>query len=119
MITTITSIEEIDHLLMVGPTGLVTYQDAQALEDRIQEWLETPEGTVSDMPWWGNRLAYLKHEPIGINLQVMAEMFIVQKLPFDVRNLQMRGILVESIDIDMIRVVIQYQLGTYVGEVVL
>ena len=112
-------IEEFDHLMMGDPTGLAQYQDARALEDRIQEWLETPEGTVADMPWWGNRLAYLKHEPQGVNLQVMAEMTIARKLSSDVRNLQMRGILVENMEIDMIRVVIDYQLGTYIGEVVL
>lgn len=112
-------IEEFDHLFMGDPAGVAVYQDSTALEDRIGEWLETPEGSVADLPWWGSNLSSLKHEPQGINLQVMAEMNIVQKLSQDVRNVQVRGILVESMGIDMIRVVIQYQLGTFVGEVVL
>jgi len=113
------TIEEFDHLLAGDPTGLATHADGNALEDRIQEWLETPEGTVADMPWWGNRLGAIKHEPQGASLQVMAEMSIVEKLPVDVRNVQVKGVLVENIEIDLVRVVVQYQLGTFVGEVVL
>lgn len=113
------TIEEFDHLLSGNSAGIATMQDGNALEDRVQEWLETPEGSVSDLPWWGNRLSSIKHEPQGVNLQVMAEMMIAEKLPRDVRNLQMKGILVENMDIDMVRVVVQYQLGTFVGEVVL
>ena len=119
MATETVEIEEFDHLLSGDPTGLATYQDGRALEDRVQEWLETPEGTVADIPWWGNRLAYLKHEPQGVNLAVQAEMTIAEKLPRDVRNLKMRGVLVENTEIDMVRVVISYQLGVFVGEVVL
>jgi hypothetical protein len=113
------TIEEFDHLLAGDPAGLATHQDNNALEDRIQEWLETPEGTIADLPWWGNRLGAIKHEPQGVSLQVKAEMSIVEKLPLDVRNVQVKGILVENMEIDMVRVVVQYQLGTFVGEVVL
>lgn len=113
------TIEEFDHLLSGDPTGLAVHQDGSALEDRIQEWLETPEGTVADMPWWGNKLSSIKHEPQGVNLQVMSEMLIAEKLPSDIRNVQMKGVLVENMDIDMVKVVVQYQLGTFVGEVVL
>lgn len=110
-------IEEFDRLLAGDSAGLAVYQDSAALEDRIQEWLDTPEGTVADIPWWGHRLAAIKHEPQGVNLQVKTEMAIVEKLPLDVRNIEMRGILVESMGIDMVRVVVQYQLGTFTGEV--
>lgn len=112
-------IEEFDHLMRGDLTGLALYENSDALDDRIAEWLDTPEGSIADMPWWGNRLSRLKHEPIGINLQVMTEMSIAQKLPVDVRNIDLRGIRVEVAEIDLIRVIIQYQLGTFVGEVAL
>lgn len=113
------TIEEFDHLLRGDLTGIARYENSTALDDRIQEWLETPEGTVADMPWWGNNLSALKHEPIGVNLQVIAEMRIARKLPVDVKNIDVRGIRVEAVEIDLIRVIIQYQLGTFVGEVML
>ncbi len=44
-------IEEFDHLLELNPaTEIKTYDDEDALADRIMEWLETPQGTVADLP---------------------------------------------------------------------
>lgn len=113
------NIEEFDHLLSGDPAGLAVHRDGEALTDRISEWLETPEGTIADIPWWGNRLMGLKHEPQGVNLQVFAEMMIAEKLPLDVKNLELSGVSVESVEIDRVNVVIACKVGKFSGEVVL
>lgn len=110
-------IEELDHLLQTGDAGIVHHEDNAALNDRLQEWLETPEGTVVDLPGWGNRLAYMKHEPPGNHLNIMAEMDIIEKLPRDINNLSVSGILVEFREIDLLWIGINFSLGNFTGEV--
>lgn len=110
-------IEEYDYLLSLDPlSGITAFQDGKALESRIREWLDTPEGSVADMPWWGNQLARLKFEPQGATCQVIAETLILTKLPFDVNNLRISGIRVENLEADMIRVIIDCQTGQFALE---
>ncbi len=115
----IDSIEEFDHLFRGDPAGLAIRAGASGLEDRIQEWLATPEGTVADIPWWGNQLSFLKHEPQGVHLEVLAEMLIAKKLPSDIRNIVMKSVRVVNTEIDLVKILIEYQYGVYIGEVVL
>lgn len=110
-------IEEIDHLFDTDDSGLARYEDNSALDDRIQEWMETPEGTVADLPGWGNRLAYMKHEPPGDHLNIMAEMDIIEKMPRDINNLVISGVSVEFREIDLLWIGINYSLGNFAGEV--
>lgn len=111
-------IEELDHLFKIGDGGIVHYEDNAALNDRLQEWLETPEGTVADLPAWGNRLAYMKHEPPGVHLNIMAEMDIIEKMPRDIDNLSVSGILVEFKEIDLLWIGINFSLGgSFTSEV--
>ncbi len=105
-------IEELDHLVSLSPgEGVKRHADEQAIGDRIIEWLETPEGTVADMPSWGHILRPFKHEPAGTNLAVIIEMAIVEKMPKDIRDLVIGGIRVDFDEMDMARVSILYHLG--------
>lgn len=107
-------IEEFDHLMGLHPTTEVrTYDDGKALTDRISEWLETPQGTVADLPGWGHNLAALKHEPQGVNLNVLAEMSIAVKMPQDIENLVIQDIIIEFMEIDLCKITINHYLGNY------
>lgn len=112
-------LEEYDHLmgLSTAPQDvLTTYSGADALNDRIQEWFETPEGTVADMPGWGNSLGALQHEPPSSNLEVMMEFRIVKKLAADC-GIPIYGVRVGFWDIDICNVQILYGGGMFNSEV--
>jgi len=109
-----TYIEEFDHLFELNPTTEIKkYDDEEALSDRIVEWLETPQGSLADLPGWGHNLIALKHEPQGVNLDVMAEMSITIKMPADIENLIIQSVSVEFMEIDLCRVVIRHRLGIF------
>jgi hypothetical protein len=108
-------LEEYDHLmgLSIAPQDIIaTYSDADALNDRIQEWIETPEGTLADLPGWGHKLGVLQHEPPSSNLEVMMEFRIVKKLASDC-GVPIYGVRVDFRDIDICRVQILYKGGIF------
>ena len=112
-------LEEIDHLigLSIDSTDPISrHQDADAINDRIMEWLETPEGTLADLPSWGHTLAYLQHEPPSENLEVMMECRILQKLPRDCR-IRIQGIRMDFLDIDLLHIIIMHDMGIFDREV--
>jgi len=107
-------IEEFDRLLELNPTTEIKkYDDEDALQDRISEWLETPQGTLADLPGWGHNLIALKHEPQGVNLDVMAEMSITIKMPQDIENLIIQSVSVEFGEIDLCQIIIRHRLGMF------
>jgi hypothetical protein len=107
-------IEEFDHLLELNPTTEIKkYDDDGALWDRICEWLETPQGTLADLPGWGHNLSLLKHEPQGVNLDIMAEMSITIKMPQDIENLIILSVSVEFTEIDLCLITIRHRLGVF------
>lgn len=111
-------ITEYQHLMDLSPhEGLETLYDVEALHDRIYEWLQTPQGTVADLPAWGHNLSPFKHDPPGPNIEVMLEMAIAKKLPQDVENLEIVGLRVEYPEIDMVKITIRHRLATYETEV--
>ncbi|WP_051328409.1 hypothetical protein [Desulfatirhabdium butyrativorans] len=113
------TIEELDHLieLSVDPQDAVTrYNDADAMNDRIMEWFETPQGSIADLPSWGNTLAALQHEPISESLEVLMEIKILKKLSIDC-GLQIQGLRLDFIDIDRIDIQIKHQYGAFSSEV--
>jgi len=110
-------IEEFDLLMELDPSGVVTHGDAAAVEERLTEWLLTPEGDHIDLPSWGNRLFGLKHEPPSESLNVLAEMALLEKLPRDVKDVNIRAVAVEFTEIDLCVVLIDYGQGIYQGEV--
>jgi hypothetical protein len=113
-------IEEFDHLLELNPTTEVRkYGNEDAMQDRIFEWLETPQGTLADLPEWGHNLMVLKHEPQSINLNVVAEMSIMTKMPQDIENLIIQGVSVEFTEIDLCRITIMHRIGIFEEKIAL
>jgi phage baseplate assembly protein W len=110
-------IEEFEWLMEIDETGIAVVSDADAMSSRIQEWFCTPQGTVADLPTWGHNLTQYKHEPLGSDLEVMVAMSITEKMPMDVKNLQMRNIAIEFQEIDFCYVVIDFAIGVFEGEV--
>jgi len=107
-------IEEFDHLLELNPTTEIKkYDDEDALQERIFEWLETPQGSLADLPGWGHNLIALKHEPQGVTLGVIAEMSIMAKMPRDIENLSIVGVDIEFAEIDLFHIVIRHNLGIF------
>ena len=105
-------IKEYDWLMSAAPDeGIKTYDDGAAMNQRVLEWLKTPIGDIADLPGWGSPLFSFKHEPDSVNLQVMAEMSIFQKLVHDIANIDLRHVSVEFQEIDLIYVVIEHGLG--------
>lgn len=109
-------LEEYSFLIELDQSGVTQIPDAAAIGERIREWIATPEGSVSDLPGWGNQLARLKFEPTGIDRNVLAEMLITEKLPIDVKDMVLRGVLVEFKDIDIMYLYIDYGIGTFEGD---
>lgn len=94
-------------------TELKKFSDGESVEERIREWLETPQGTLADLPAWGHNLGMFKHEPQGVDLEVMAEMAIMIKMPLDIEDLVITGVSVEFESIDLCRITIHHRLGIY------
>ncbi len=112
-----TIIEELDYLMELDEAGIVSTADETALNGRIQEWFDTPQGTVADAPAWGHNLLPLKFEPPGANSSVMAAMNILEKMPRDIGNLLMYGVAVEFTEIDLMIITMDHALGRWQGEV--
>ena len=111
-------IEELQHLITLNPdTGVERLAAGKAMDDRIKEWLETPEGTIADLPAWGSNLMKYKHEPTTATLEVLIETSIITKMPKDIHNLVIRGISVKPMALDLFYVTIAHSIGTYDGEV--
>jgi hypothetical protein len=114
------SVYDAEHLITSGINADVErFEDGDAINERIIEWLETPEGTVADIPSWGHNLLGFKHDPQGKQLEILMEMSIAQKLTKDIRDINLRGIRIEYLDIDMFLVMIIHQYGGTVSKLVL
>lgn len=110
------SYNELDHFLAVDEAGLLEHEDGQALNNRVSEWLATPEGTVADNPAWGHNLRPFWHDPESPLLVIQIEMAIVRKLPRDVRDVYIHRIGVAFTHKDRCVVVIQHHLGSFEQE---
>ena len=101
-------IKEYDYLLNGSPyEEVVIHDDLGAMGQRVAEWLDTPEGTVADMPGWGHPFYLFKHEPESDDLNVMAEMALYEKLTTDIKDLDLRGVSVSFSEIDRMDVAIK------------
>lgn len=109
-------IDELHHLMNTSPTGIKKVSGAYGMVDRIEEWLQTPQGTLIDMPSWGHNLKPFQHEPPGESLNVMLEMAIANKMPMDIDNLMVNGIKAEFVEIDLCILTINYQYGVFSTE---
>ena len=113
-------IEELHHLMNLDPdTGIQHFIDGPAMDDRIREWFETPEGTVADLPAWGHNLSQFKHAPINPTLNVLVKVAILKKMPVDIRNLVITNIAIQFKEIDLFHVVVVHRIGKYVDAVLI
>lgn len=105
-------IKEANHLIASSADeDVAKYVGEDAMGDRVQEWLETPEGTMANHPSWGHNLTQFKHDPLSPDLAILMELAIVAKLPRDIPDIILLGIDVTNLDIDLCRVVIRHQFG--------
>jgi len=111
--------DELDHYLAMDTAGIKQYAGGAGLNNRIHDWLATPEGTVADDPGWGHPLRPLWHDPQSPTLSLQIEMAIVRKLPADVRDVRIRRIGVAFTAIDRCAVEVVHDLGTYQDEITL
>ena len=70
-----------------------------------------------DLPAWGHTLYKLKHEPLGFNLNILAELLILEKLPKDIRNLNLRSVAVDFREIDLMFIRVEFSIGVFEQEV--
>ncbi|MDX5979546.1 hypothetical protein [Vreelandella alkaliphila] len=110
---------ELDHFLGLNSSGIQEYVDGDALNNRIAEWLATPEGTVADNPAWGHNLRPFWHDPESPLLTIQLEMAVAKKLPIDVRDVTIRRIGVAFVDKDLCRVEIHHLLGMFQQSITL
>lgn len=87
-----------------------------AISERILEWLETPQGSLADLPHWGHNLSNFKHDTGYRDIAVGIELTIVEKLPKDVEGIILNGVGVEEKDIDLYEIYILHQLGVTTAE---
>lgn len=104
---------ELDHFLGMNESGIQEFVDADALTNRVAEWLATPEGTVADNPSWGHNLRPFWHDPESPLLALQLEMAIVRKLPRDVRDITIRRVGVAFVAKDSCIVEIHHSLGRF------
>lgn len=90
--------------------------DKDALSSRINEWFQTPVGSLADYPEWGHNLESFKFDPEDINFAVSIELFVVEKIPNDIEDLILKGIRVVFIEIDLAKVIIRHQFGDTVAQ---
>lgn len=105
---------EIDYLMGLTSTGLKTYStELDAKAAMLQEWIDTPVGSVYGMPGWGNILSEFKHDPIGSShVQVALESRLLRKLSEDLPALNIKGILFTGQDFDLGVIEIRIPEGT-------
>ncbi len=96
---------EIDSLMRVGSDGVNTHSgNALSLSSRLDEWLETPEGSIYGLPGWGNNLARFKHEPTNVFTEVAIENSVITKLRIDIPELKLIGIRCQELSVDIYKV---------------
>ena len=106
------SINEADHLFRSSPgEDIKRYEGENSFSDRIEEWFETPMGTMAHHPSWGHNLAQFKHDPQSRDLPILMEMAVAEKLPIDIADIVLKGISVTYLDIDLCKIVVLHQFG--------
>ncbi len=107
---------EVDHRLATTPQGIVTHSDIRAVTNNIEEWFDTPSGSLCGKPSWGNNLAQFKHEPTDDNTEVGIQMAILNKLPREVRGAEIMAIRVEYKEFDIFIIKLMLPSGEYLRE---
>lgn len=107
---------EFSYLLGLGTAGLKTYSDDEAMNERIREWLDNPMFSISDNPAWGHNLKQLRFEPQSLDLEALIELSITEKLPSDVKDLNIKSVRVEYVSIDEVSISISHNGGNFLDK---
>lgn len=110
---TVSNFNEIDYLLRINAEGIQHFDSVDGMNNRIMDWLSTPEGTVADAPAWGSPLRSIQFQPTSMHLEIELQMTVVQKIRYDVRDITVRGIDVSFPEKDLCRIVIFHNLGIF------
>lgn len=106
-------IDELEHNLSIGAFGIQQMSDAAGLNNRILEWLATPEGTMPDKPRWGSPLRAYQFEPPSTRLSIEIELSLVRKMRVDIADVTIRRIAVIINEIDLITLQILHDYGIF------
>ena len=107
---------EIDQQLESSPAGIITHVGAEAINNNLREWFETPYGSMADNPDWGHRLTPFQFQPTDDLTAILIEMSIVSTLPYDIPSVQLRGVRVVYSEIDLCRIILQHQYGLFTDD---
>ncbi|NYU10909.1 hypothetical protein A8O28_16935 [Enterobacteriaceae bacterium CCUG 67584] len=109
---------EVDYLMRLDESGVITCSGDDAVANDVGEWLDTPRGHIYGRPEWGNLLALFKHQPPNEDTSVALENSILLGMQTDLTHLLVSGIrcIPDSSEPDLYRVQIMTQEG-YVDAV--
>lgn len=114
--------EEASWLMRSSPSiDIERHSEADAMSERIREWLATPEGSVAHDPSWGHNLSQFKHDPLTTNhgFETLVIMAISRKIPLDIDNLRLISVSVKITGIDSCLIAITHQYGTDINQIAL
>lgn len=112
-----TVFSEFEFLFDINAEGIKQVSSVDGMNNRIKDWLYTPEGTVADNPSWGSPLRGVQFEPHSPYLEIEIQMAIVQKIRRDVRDLTVRAVSVSFPNIDMAHIIIYHDLGVFEDDI--
>lgn len=106
-------LDELEYRLAVGQGGIVQLAGLDGMNNRIREWLATPEGTMADKPRWGHNLRQFQFDPPGPIMAIEMELSVVRKIRQDVADVTVRAIGITIDDIDLINLTIIHDMGIF------
>lgn len=109
-------LDELEYRFDLGQSGIKQLSGAEGLNNRIREWLSTPEGTMADKPRWGHPLRPFQFDPPSPMLAIELELTLVRKIRADVADVTIRGIGVSISEMDRIDLTIIHDLGIFKQE---
>ena len=102
---------EIDYLLRINDQGVKTYENSQANNNIIAEWLSTKMGSVWGNPYWGCNLNEFRHQPHSRSTAICIENAILLKISSDLPQLPVSAIQVTPSEMDIYIVKISTRYG--------
>jgi len=113
-----TEFNELDYLFDLNSDGIQQYSGGDGMNNRIMEWLATPEGTVADDPEWGHPLRPFQFDPTGgSDLEVSVQLAVVRKIRLDINDIIVKSIAVETSDIDSMIIYINHNYGEFLETI--
>lgn len=106
-------LDELEYRLALDQSGIRQLTGVEGLNNRIREWLATPEGTMADKPRWGHNLRAFQFDPPSDLLAIEIELSVVRKIRQDVADVTIRRIGVEINEIDLITLTIYHAMGVF------